>query len=134
MKSGKDGVPFKCNECTEINKKDRNCQNRKKITPSVVKWSEFKDRKEEKGLLFEKMGKPQRVHKIPEFTFYECPPLWINPETNRLMDALHIFHEKNIIPVGTSWSEQPLWFAEAYKVYINELSMRSKPENNNYGS
>jgi len=65
-------------------------------------------------------------YELGGFTLYECPPRWITAETNFLMDALFIFHEKNILPVQGAWSDQPFWFAEAYKIFINELNNRPK--------
>ena len=76
------------------------------------------------------MGKPPKVFRVADLTFYECPPLWIKPETVILMDALHIFHNKNLPPIGGSWSDQPLWFVDAYKIYMHEFSMRPKPGTN----
>lgn len=37
------------------------------------------------------------------------------------MNALYIFHERNILPFGSSWSEQFIWFVEAYSIYCSEL-------------
>ena len=73
------------------------------------------------------MGRPDKVFKtMGDLTFYECPPKWITNDTVKLLDALSIFENKNILPVGTSQADMPLWFFEAYKIYINEI--RSKQD------
>jgi len=93
---------------------------------SVIDWTVYKDRNEEKTILFEKMGKPPKVFRLGNLTFYECPPRWITRDTAKILDAVAIFDNKNILPVGTSQADLPLWFMEAYKLYMNE--MRPKQE------
>lgn len=71
------------------------------------------------------MGRPDKVFKIMgDLTFYECPPKWITRDTIKALDALVIFENKNILPVGTSQADLPLWFMEAYKIYINEMRIK----------
>jgi len=124
--AGKDGVPFKCNDCNDRDKEDRNCLNRKDISPSVVDWTQFKDQGDEKAALYKKMGKPTKVWRLADLTFYECPPMWRTAETNILLDALYVFHEKDLPPKKGAWSDQPLWFAQAYRIFIEELKNRPK--------
>jgi len=61
---------------------------------------------------------------LGNLTLYECPPRWITRETVTVLSALTIFEKKNILPVGTSQADLPLWFMEAYKLYINEMKTK----------
>ena len=63
---------------------------------------------------------------LGNLTVYECPPKWITRDTVKVLDALHIFDKKNILPVGTSQADLPLWFMNAFKIYINEMMIKQE--------
>ena len=72
------------------------------------------------------MGKPEKIFRLGDLSFYECPPRWITRDTVKLIDALDIFERKGVLPIGTSQSDMPLWFMDAYKVFISELNMKQE--------
>lgn len=68
------------------------------------------------------MGKPPKIFRLGNFSFYECPPKWITRESINALDAVSIFDNKNVLPVGTSQADLPLWFMDVFKLYMNEMN------------
>ncbi len=112
-----------------MEKEFRNCGNLKKLRTTLIDKLEFIDDPDGAKKLHNEMehgGVAKHIWQLDNLFLYECPPKWIRAETNRLMDALFIFHRKDLPPMKGAWSDQPLWFIQAYSIFTEELLNRSK--------
>lgn len=75
--------------------------------------------------------KEKKAGKLPslgDLRMYVCPPLWITKDTRDLIDSVFIFDDMRLLPFRGTWTEQPAWFIQAFKIYKSELSKFKKSE------
>lgn len=108
------GSPFNCQDCSDTDKEQRNCNNHLGLTETV--FTEFSD--EEKAELEEK-----KAHSIftlggsPTIRLYECPLTCIRPETTDIIKLVCLIDETHSLLFDGGWGNQPAWLAEAYSLY-----------------
>ena len=117
--------------CSSLDAKERNCGNFKSIPETVVNWDTYDDVEARAAKVKKLTASGLDIYNdfyftLGNLTVYECPPKWITRDTVKVLDALHIFDKKNILPVGTSQADLPLWFMNAFKIYINEMMIKQE--------
>lgn len=68
----------------------------------------------------------KKVASFAGLRLYECPSSYITPETLEMMRAVFVSETIGSLPCAGGWTEQPLWFVEAYEIYKAESCAASK--------
>lgn len=117
----KDGAsPFDCNDCSKKQQRNRNCKNQLGLEDTGIVWGEYK--KAEQDRINKRLSKAgaKKVYNLGDIRLYECPNLWITPETNSILRMVYLARETGVLYAAGGWADQPKWFTEAYKIVRRE--------------
>lgn len=118
----RDGSPFDCANCTERDKRVRNCFNRLGLSEEARAVSGYTEE-----VIEEHGGKgAQKVFSVGGIRLYECPLSYITDETSRLMRMVFLIDGTGHLPFSGGWADQPYWLVEAFEVYKIESARALK--------
>lgn len=70
--------------------------------------------------------KAEKVWRLGDLRFYECPVSYITAETKEIIRLVYRVHETNRLLWPGEWGDQPPWLVDAYDIYKVELARKVK--------
>jgi hypothetical protein len=116
MKLSEAGSPFKCDECSERDKDNRNCFNRKGLSEGAIAVESYTDEiaGEHREL------NAQKVFSLGTLRLYECPLSYLTQDTREITRLVYLCEDKGLMLHEGGIGNQPSWFIEAMEVFRAE--------------
>lgn len=106
------GNPFNCENCTNKDKANRNCNNYLNLSEdakAVKSYTEdVKKEHQEKGA---KKVFPGSIR------LYECPLTYISRDTHELIRLIYLIEDSKVLLHPGGWANQPYWLIESLELY-----------------
>lgn len=70
----------------------------------------------------------QKVWNLVDLGLYECPLTYITTETHEIVRQLYRTEDTKRLLFQGDWTDQPVWFVEAYDVFKEEQAHELRRE------
>ncbi|MBI5344764.1 MAG: hypothetical protein HZB83_05430 [Deltaproteobacteria bacterium] len=124
--TAKDGSPFRCEDCGEKDRADRNCLNRLGLSDDTRAVREYTD--DVKMELKEKNAR--KVFSLGNLRLYECPLSYVTEDIAEIMRLVYLMDASGHLLHQGGWADQPCWLIEAYEIYRVEHAENIRRLNN----